>query len=284
MNLENDKKKITEDFFLGINAANVELFGFIKEHFEVVKPVFPLVEFIVSRLSCVTELAVKGNNWDAEIIYRSALECLIKLIFITSGEGVEKEIRLKEFWEDLCEIASIKQSEQAKKSLKLYGSDKTLRLAFTPMLLSEEEEQRLRAKWPKSERQKVEQKWSFSEMIVALSKNYKGNPVEMFIGLGHNYRYASHVSHADETGILIIKERDERPKCERDLADFAHYIKLMSDSFYFTISMAINIVAFVGKDPKPFMDLTKSTKEASELANIYLDKLHDDKAYDKFRN
>ena len=48
--------------------------------------------------------------------------------------------------------------------------------------------------------------------------------------------------------------------------------------------MAINIVAVAGKDPKPFIDLTKSTKEATKLANIYLSKLHEDKAYDKFRN
>ena len=125
MNLQEDKTKITEAFISGINIANIELFGFIKENFEEVKSVFPLVEFIITRLSTVTDLAIQGNNWDAEIVYRSALECLIKLTFITSAFGEEREKRLKEFWEDLRDVNLIKQSEQAKKNLSIYGRDET---------------------------------------------------------------------------------------------------------------------------------------------------------------
>ena len=285
MSLEEDKLKITKAFIEGINISNVKLFEIIKERFNDVRPIFPLIEFILDRLSAVTDLAMRGCNWDAEIIYRSALEALIKLLFITSAEGEEKNIRLREYWEDLSEINSIKLSAQAKKSLKIaekYDSD-AVKMAFKPLVLSEEKEQELRTKWPGSIRRKVEQKWSFSEIIVFLANTSDNKRIEEFIGLGHNYRYASHVTHADETGVLIIKERQQRPNEEREIADFAHFIRLLSDSFFFCILIGLQVASHTKTDLKFFIDLGKSIEEASELGNKYLLKLQEDQSYDKFR-
>lgn len=203
MSLEEDKRKITEGFFEGINISNIELYGFIKENYEAVKPIFPIVGFIISRLSAVTELTLNESVWDAEIIYRSALEGLIKLTFITSANEQERQQRIKEYWEDLCEVNQIKQSEQAKKSLSVCGDDQSLKLVFTPMVLSEEEENKIRSKWTRLERKKLKQKWSFSEMISSMAKikdDITETPERILLGLGHNYRFASHISHADETG------------------------------------------------------------------------------------
>lgn len=284
MNLQEDKQRLSEAFFAGINACNVQTYGIIKENYEQVRPVFSLVNFIISRLSTVITLAVQDNNWDAEIIYRSALEAIIKFTFIVSAsDEIERKQRIKEYWEDLCEINSIKQSEQAKKCLSLYGNDKALRLIFSPMVLPDEEEARLRLKWPRLERKKLEQKWSFSEIIVSLSRSFVDKSGESFIGLGHNYRYASHVTHADETGVLIIEERVQRPDGEREIADFAHYIKLLSDSFQFCAFIGIQVCILVGKDSQFFFDIQKSMSEINELGYLYLQALHKDKAYDKYR-
>jgi hypothetical protein len=285
MSLSEDKIKISSAFIAGINISNTELFGLIKENYEALERVYPLIEFVVSRLTAVTDLALAGNNWDAEIIYRSALEALVKLVFITSAEGEERENRLREFWEDLSEINYIKVSEQAKKSLKIAENYKSesVTMAFKPLVLAEEEEKKLRERWPVSKRKSVERKWSFSEIVLSLSNAPGNKQIQEFIGLAHNYRYASHVTHADETGILIIRERQSRPQEDRELADFAHFIRLLSDSFFFCILMGLQVAYYVKKDMRFFFDLAKSTKETSDVADRYLQKLHGDQSYDKFR-
>jgi len=240
-------KKNQQSIFCAINASNKELYRVIKDNFQEVRPIYPLIEFVIERLSTTTDLANMGHNWDAEIVYRSALECLVKLIFISSVDGEEREKRLKEYWEDLREISMLKQSEQAKKNLTIYKGNESVRLTFAPIVLSEAEEMALRAKWPRAERKKLEQKWSFSEIILSIANDYRGSQAIEFLGLAHNYRYASHVSHADETGVLIIAEREHRPLEEKEIADFAHYIKHLSDTFYFSLALAIHVLYFVKK-------------------------------------
>lgn len=283
MNLPEDKKKITERYFEAINISNVELFGRIKNNYDKIKPIYPLIEFIIDRLSIVTDLTIKNNLWDAEIVYRSALETFIKLIFITSAEEQEQQIRIHEFWNELSEVNSLKQSEQGKKNLAHFGHIELMKLSYSPLVLNDEDEKKLRAKWNKTKRQKLEQKWSFSEMISSLMKNYKGAQAGMFVGLAHCYRMASHVSHGDETGILIIRERNSRSEEQQDIANFAHYIRLMSDSFSYCAWTAVETMHFIKDDYKFFLDLHSGLNDVHELTNKYQMKLYDEPDYDKYR-
>jgi Family of unknown function (DUF5677) len=281
--MKDDKKIITERYFEAINICNLKLFEEVKEDFENVKPIYPFVEFIIERLCTVTSLTIQNLVWDAEIVYRCALETFIKFIFITSVDQDEQAVRLREFWTDLAEIRSIKLSEQAQKSLKLFSEYEAARLAYSPLILSHEEEARLKTKWPRVKRQQLEQKWSFSEIIPTLAKNYRGNPLEAFIGFAYSYRMASHVSHGDETGILIIRERESRPVKEKDIANFAHYIRLLSDSFIFSIWTAVETLSFLEKDVKFFLDLQKSMEDIHIITDKYQLKVFDDPLYNKFR-
>lgn len=282
--MEEDKQIITERYFEAINICNIELFGRIKKEPEKIKPLYPIIAFIIERLCTVTNLTIQDSVWDAEIVYRCALETFMKFIFITTAEEPEQTVRLKEFWEDLAEIKSIKLSEQAKKNLHLFGDLEISHLAYSPLLLTEENELRLKSKWPKVKRQQLEQKWSFTEIIVSLAKNYRGNPLESFIGFTHPYRMASHVSHGDETGILIIQERQSRSSEERDIANFAHYLRLMSDSFMFTTWTAIETVNFLKQDVKFFLDLQKSLEDIRSIIDKYHLKVFDDPVYNKYRS
>ena len=283
MNINEDRIKISESYVDAINKSNLELFDFMKKYKDQVRSVSPLVEFIIERLCSVVQLAIQGCNWDAEIIYRSALEALIKLTFICSATEAEREIRLKEYWQDLREVNSIKQSEQAKRNLELYGHDEIMKLMFTPMILDNEREKYLRTKWSKKQRQALEQKWSFTEMIMFLSKNYFGSSERRFIGLGHEYRYASHVTHGDETGVLIIKERQQRTKAEEDIANLAHCTKLLSNSFRFCCAIG-NQITFLAKQETVFYsDLNNSMVEIDALGDKYLKMLQEDSVYDKYR-
>lgn len=278
-----DKQKITGVYFEAINKNNLELFRIIKHHFNNVEPVLPLIEFIIDRLETVATLTIDGRIWDAEIILRSAMETFVKYVFITTADKIEQEKRIDEFWNLLAEVNSLKQSEQAKKNLIHLGELESHRLAYSPLLLSEERETELRSKWTRVERQKIEQKWSFTEIVNSLSKNYRGKPMEVFVTLSHGYRMSSHVTHGDETGILIIRERNSRPFKDRELAYFAHYLRLLSDVFTFCAFVGVETMHFLNLDGAFFFKNQESVNSVQALIEKYHSDLFQDKDYDKYR-
>lgn len=285
MSWEKDKDKITQKYFEAINVNNVQLFGIIKENLPKMQPILPLIEFIFSRLETVTALILDNRIWDAEIILRSALETFTKFLFITTADKDEQTIRINEYWNSLAEINSIKQSEQAKRNLDHFGESEIHKIAYLPMILTQEEENKLRKKWTKSERQKVEQKWSFTEMIFSISKNYRGKPLEMIVALTHSYRMSSHVMHGDETGILIIRERESRSKEEYEIAMNGHYLRLLSDTFIYCAFIAIETMDFLSleQNKKFFFENQKSLDDIQELVQKYHEKVFEDPDYDKYK-
>lgn len=279
-----DKKKITEAYFEAINKSNLELFRVIKLHLEKAEPVLPLIEFIIERLETVANLTLSERIWDAEIILRSAIETFVKFVFITTAEQTEREKRIEEYWNLLAEVNSIKQSEQAKKNLKHLGDNEIHHLAYSPVLLSEEKEEELRKIWTKAERQKIEQKWSFTEIVNSLSRNYRGKPMEIFVTLSHGYRMSSHVTHGDETGISIIRERNSRPFLDRELAYFGHYLRLLSDVFTFCAFVGVETMHFLNQERDFFFKVQESLKNIQELTEKYHSDLFQDTDYDTYRN
>lgn len=278
-----DKQKITEAYFEAINKNNLELFRIIKLHVKELDGILPILEFILERLETVATLTVDNRIWDAEIVLRSAIETFVKYVFITTADENERKVRLDEFWNLLAEVNSLKQSEQAKKNLTHLGGLETHNLAYSPMLLPEEIETRLRTKWTKVQRQKLEQKWSFTEIVNSLSKNYRGKPMEIFITLTHGYRMSSHVTHGDETGILIIRERNSRPFIDRELAYFTHYLRLLSDVFTFCAFIGVETMNLLGLDKDFFFKNQVSLKEIQMLTEKYHSDLFQDEDYDKYR-
>lgn len=286
MNWPEDKIVITQKHFEVINLNNLELFAILKDNFEEINPLYPLIEFIISRLETVLTLAEADRIWDAEIILRSALETFIKFIFITTASKEEQKKRIKEYWVSLAEINKLKLSEQGKKNLKHFGYSEMHRIAYLPLVLSEKEEYELREKWTKAERQKVEQKWSFTEMVLSISKAYEGKPLEMLITLTHSYRMSSHVMHGDETGIQIIREREGRTQEEYEKAHRGHYLRLLSDCSVYCAFLGIETVNFLNLKEKRqfFFKNQEKLNEVQELIEKYHGKVFEDKDYDKYRN
>lgn len=278
-----DKALVAKKYFELINYSNTELYGRLKPFVQEVQPILPLIDFILDRLSAVTHLTLNDLLWDAEIVYRAALETFMKLAFIASENGDERELRIRQFWYDLAEINKLKQSEQAKKNLKGFGHIESYRLAYSPLVLTEEEERVLRGKWSRVSRQKVEQKWSFSEVMNSLAQGPM-NQDSMIWGLAHCYRMASHVAHGDESGILIIKERMERSEKEKAAVTFCHFLRLFSDCLAFSIGTATYAMMFVKQDPKFFLNILDGTKDIAEIARKYEDVLYSDSVYNRFKN
>lgn len=190
---EKDSKKILETYFECINLQNLELYGILKENYSELGEVRPLIDFIISRLEAVSTMVLDWRLWDAEIVLRSALETLVKFVYILAGTKDDHAQRCHEFWYVLPELYSLKLSMQAKRNLEHLSKSEIHRLAYTPLILPIEKEDELKNKGPKPESQKIEQHWSFSEIVLFLSRQYKGSDMEVIIALAHGYRMASHV-------------------------------------------------------------------------------------------
>jgi hypothetical protein len=284
MNWTTDRDVIVKAYYDCINKINEELFLRLDSNIETAKPIYPLVRFIDDRLSTVWFLTLNDKLWDADIIDRSVLEVLLKLMFIANTtDDNERKIRLREYWNDLWEINCIKHSEQSKKQL-IHYKDQVSQLAHFPLILTEEENQKLKQKWSKKARQKVEQKWSFSEILSSLSKNYNGQPFEMMIGLAHEYRMCSHVAHGDETGINIIEERKARKEKQRNDVHVGHFLKLLSNCLAYAAATSFAVMDYLNLDKMFFVENFMSINSIQELERKYQLEVFNDPDYDKYKN
>lgn len=283
LNWNQDKAVILAAYYTATNASNLELIRIAKENYQKLEKVYPLIEYVLERTNAVAMLIEQDLLWDADIIIRSALETLSKFMFIADSEEETREALLNEYWKDLSEIYSIKLHEQAKKNLKYTSSSETHRLSYSALLFSEEDELRLKSKWTKSERSKLEQKWSFTGIINHLSKKNKDNAMEIFEFLTHSYRMSSHITHGDEFGVSLILERKSRSEQERNDIHIAHYLRLVSDCFDYCLMTAIYTTKYLNVSPKYFLTLFESLSEINLLTKKYHSVPFNDKIYDKFR-
>lgn len=283
MNWKEDKEIIVSTYFDCINRNNKELFSRLDKNKARGKDIYQIVQFITDRLSAVWLLTLNDKVWDADIIDRSVLESLVKLVFIVQAPSEEEQKeRLEEFWNKLWEINSLKRSEHSKEMLKNFEED-LIRLAHLSILLSPEEEENLKSKWDRTDRKKLAQKWSFSEMLFSLMKDYKGQPFEMLTGLIHEYRMCSHISHGDETGIGIIQERKGRPESEREIVHRGHFIKLLSNCLAYSSWTAITVMDYLKEDKKYFIDNHNRIEQIKETEKFYHEEVFNDPDYDKYK-
>jgi hypothetical protein len=283
MNWEEDKLTIVKLYFECIDANNRELFSRLDKDFSKSKAIYQIVKFIDDRLSAVWFLAINDMLWDADIIDRSVLESLIKLNFIVyAPTDEEKQKRLNEFWNDLWEINSLKHSEQSKKHLNQF-TDKVSQLAHLSIILTDKEEEELKNKWSRKDRKALEQKWSFSEILFSLIKDYKGQPFEMMIGLAHEYRMCSHIAHGDETGINIIAERKSRPDQQKQIVHRGHFIKLLSNCLAYASWTSIVAMDFLQADKKFFFNNHSKIEQIKDIEKYYHEEVFYNPDYDKYK-
>jgi hypothetical protein len=84
MDWERDKHLIANAYYDCIKCNNDQLFSVLSRFDSEAKRIRPIIKFIDDRLSCVWFLANNDKLWDADIINRSALEALLKLMFFTN--------------------------------------------------------------------------------------------------------------------------------------------------------------------------------------------------------
>ena len=280
-----DKEEITETYLEIINVINYHFLFIVKENFDRLNMVFPLAEFIMERFETVITLCINGLLWDCEIILRSTQETLVKYLYILNGDHSDVEIKIDEYWKSLAEIQSLKMSSQAKLNVDLLDDTDFSRIAFLPLILSTPEEERLREKWPKKERSKLEQKWSFSQMILELSSDTNNITKDYIMLLTFNYRIGSHIIHGDETGIGIINERRSRETGEKLKAEQGHYLRILSDILSYSTLLSIQTMKFLKleNESDKFIEYQNKINEISSIILKYEGRVFDDSDYDKYR-
>lgn len=283
---EEDKSILVSHYCESINTNNLLLFSIIRDHLDEFKQVYPLVEFILCRIETISDLILHNRLWDAEIILRSVIESFVKLSYISFAPEDEKNIRLNEFWNDLEEINSLKISEQAKLNLKYAQDDEIQRIAYSPLIIPEDIENKLREKWPRKKRQELESKWSFTNIVKEISSQFKGTPLEIWILATHSYRICSHLAHGDETGLGIISERNHRAQEEQDKAFRGHFIRLINDCLCYAVMTALSSIDFLNlhDEQKSFLALMKKDVQITEIEERYQYKVFEDTCYDKYRS
>ena len=185
------------------------------------------ISLIISLLgSPHAELSIiSGKNFP-----RALIECTVRMCYVCYAPRDAIPNLIKEYARSLYEVSRLEQSERAKKSQTLaHATKRGGALYNNPIILSSDAEECLRSRWPKSKRQVLKQKWSFSEMIKQLDKwvkpHFRTDIVSSFI---HSYGISNHLIHAGESGMGVVANRKAKPQDEQSMMGTAHLHKLLA--------------------------------------------------------
>lgn len=184
------------------------------------------LHYYSDRCQSMNILLQAWKLWDCDIVMRAALECATRFIFVSSADESDRSGLIHEYSVTLNEITDIQRSEKAKQFV-VANEDKDSLMLIGGVILPPDREKEIRARWAKSERNRLKQKWSFSEMVNQLTKfNEKGLDLRGYKSLLHSYGLSSHLIHADQTAIGLIWDRGQREPTVRSSMEKAHYARL----------------------------------------------------------
>ncbi|MCT7663544.1 DUF5677 domain-containing protein [Shinella kummerowiae] len=188
--------------------------------------------------------------WDAEMLVRSVMEGTFKFCYLLQNrENFEQ--RHREYSDELFQIALFKDHKKVSELLSIVPNPNDLE--WRPLrdrLLSEDEEARTSKAYNATVRRALESRWGFTGLLGELSRSGDN----FFCGVGgyaHNFSIASHILHADYTGVSLALDRERRPPAKRDAMLLAHAVRLISDVLECLRLRLMVGYRFVESDTKP---------------------------------
>lgn len=181
--------------------------------------------------------------------HRAIMEGSVKFVYLLLGTPEEVKEKAVEYWETLPANGAAKHSERAKAFLKdVCDPDSSQWLPFHELVIADEEIRELRAGTNREQRQRLEQKWSFSGITQQfVGSESKG--LRLLAHLAHGYGMSSHLMHKDGDGVGMVWERSIRSPERRDAARFGHSSRIVSDICSFTALRASFLLRHCGRDP-----------------------------------
>jgi hypothetical protein len=208
--------------------------------------------FVASQLDFYTQRCIATSSllqadllWDAEIVFRAAIEAALKVWFVAATPEPERSVRVREFREHLSEVAIYRFRARASAGHTVKSGPE----AMVSMLAMSENEQNVhRAKWTKRERKALEQKWAFAEMVKALENaSVGGHRLPYLVDLTHSYGVASHFLHADQMAITLTADRESRAAKTSELLASLHFAEMSTREVAILISLSHCAAYTLGK-------------------------------------
>ncbi|WP_319757299.1 hypothetical protein [Pseudomonas aeruginosa] len=227
-----------------------------------------VLSYYSERCQSINLLLQEWKLWDCDIIMRAALECATRFLFVSIAPPEERGLRIDEYTVLLNEIEDLQRSERAK-PFAVGSTDPDTRMLVGGVILGPDQEAELRAKWPKSKRNALKQKWSFTEMARILCDFHDdGLDLRGYKSFLHGYGISSHFIHADQTAMDLIWDRARRDPQERALLESAHFARLATEpvSILFLCWRAMVYATGIESSSK---DIVESIMALSDQASIY---------------
>lgn len=188
-----------------------------------------VLHYYAERSQSQTLLLQAWKLWDSDIIMRSMLECATRFLFVSIALPEERAQRIYEYTISLNEIEDLQRSEKAKDFVAA-STNQDATMLIGGVVLGTEDEAELRAKWPKAKRNALKQKWSFTEMSQVLSAFHeKGLDLRKYKSFLHRYGLSSHLIHADQTSMDLIRDRAGREPNKKAILEKAHFARLATE-------------------------------------------------------
>jgi hypothetical protein len=187
---------------------------------------FQLALFSIDRIEALLLLVKANKLWDAEILFRTALEVFMKFLYIIRQKTPEatKE-KLDEYWIHLNEIEKISLSHEATKLINTKSMSDPGR--FQHMVLNDEERASLEARYSKDDRKKLNNNWSFNGMYTSMLKDKEANNLLTLDTIHYFWKMSSHIAHGHKFGInaVILRKTVNELKNYNDLTQIIKLIK-----------------------------------------------------------
>ncbi|MHC1790986.1 DUF5677 domain-containing protein [Solidesulfovibrio sp.] len=188
-----------------------------------------LFSFFSARSQAVAHLMSFEYAWDAEIVLRSVYETSAKIWFICLHPKDERDNLVDEFINIKLMTHNrkiIRKAELIKLLFQSVGDQDSVDVyeAF------KSEEHFPVDDLNKRERKKMEQKWSYSEMINYIELNYPTQvPMNHLSSYLFRYMTSSSLLHADIFALDLMLDRQLRDEEELFCLKYAHFVRIWSD-------------------------------------------------------
>lgn len=225
---EINKRILETDYF--IKNLLFALSPLYKEEFSDTQRVtIPLFTSLHSTSESILILLQNQAVFDADILLRCLMEGTVKYCYLMNGTEDERKKKYEEYRIILCEIDKLTDHKKAKEAIDILKEFSQNNLTpFEVMVLSDEEEALLTAKYSASKRNEYTRKWSYQALLRALAKDHK--EYEAQLGTLSTYATSSHFCHFDWTGVSahqeqIMSSRDG----SNELYDYLHALRILSN-------------------------------------------------------
>jgi hypothetical protein len=201
-NIDFDKVKETaiDISFTFTKAACSNIIHLINTRQNELDGMFQLALFSIDRIEALHLLVKADKLWDAEILFRTVLEVFMKFLYIIRQKTPEAtKDKLDEYWVHLNEIEKLSLSYEATKLINTKSMGDPER--FQHMVLTAEQKAVLEARYPKDDRKKLNNDWSFNGMYISMLKDKEAKNLLSLDTIHYFWKMSSHIAHGHKFGI-----------------------------------------------------------------------------------